>query len=439
MGAKLSWGTTAAVAILTGLTGAVAAACLAYWCMEWYRLRTHEGGELGYFILCAPLGFVCGCIIAVVVARNVPGFWAAQGLSFGVVLALMAAIGFVARMYGEVAPELEGDKLLLQVELKYPPGWEPDPEPIRRGRTHCDLVPIGPGHRVGKRIAGNLLWNEAKDVDGRWVVPCEVMLLSSREVRLVSVILGKSMVDFSLKIAPKPTESDKQWSEWIQEGFAWETVTAPPAGYAYRRRVQRIGEMRDREAAKASAFWEERGKMAAAIPADAPIEQWLPLFEDPDGTPASYRWGGAERVERKAVAARLLELGPLLRSSDRRVMRQAVFALGSLQETPESLVDPLLAAGRLVPVLIKEARAVPVTELNGDADRQKAETRALQYFGMWENSMNNAPAAARGQFQTVLEDIQHEAEASHSTADVAIIAYKARDDVEKLARPAGAR
>src|SRR5579864_2549871 len=81
------------------------------------------------------------------------------------------------------------------------------------------------------------------------------------------------------------------------------------------------------------------------------------------------------------VAARVLELAPLLASSDRTVMRQAVFALGSLQDTPEPLVEPLIVAGRLMIDLIKEARTLDHPDLG-------AERRALQYFGMWRNAMN---------------------------------------------------
>jgi hypothetical protein len=433
----MGWGATAAVALVTGIVTAAATVYLVYVCVEWYRLRTHDGGDLGYFLVFVPLGFLGGILVGAVVARVVPGYWTAQGISLGAVLALCAITGLVARAFGEVAPELDGDKLLLQVELKYPRSWQPDNESKRPEARSCRLLPVGPWRRTGKPVQGNLLWPNSKQVDGHWVVPCDVMLLSSREVRLVDVTLGKSWVDFNLRMPPQPSDKDKEWSEWIEEGFASEDGKVPVTGYAYRCRVQRIGDIRDREAQASTAFWEERDKAAAAIPPDAPVERWLPLFEDPDGSPAAYRWGGADRIERRAVGARVLELAPSLRSSDRTVMRQAVFALGALSQTPQPLLEPLLAAGQLIPVLIREARAVPVSADGRDSDHQKSETRALQYFSMWTNSINNAQPSAWARFSGILQEIAREAEATHSNGDVAIIAREAKEHLEKLNPAAG--
>lgn len=67
------------------------------------------------------------------------------------VIGLRVIIGLVARMYGEVAPELAGDRLMLQVELKCPRGWQPDDETRRPEGRSCRLQPIGPGSRMAHR------------------------------------------------------------------------------------------------------------------------------------------------------------------------------------------------------------------------------------------------------------------------------------------------
>src|SRR5579864_6350651 len=120
MATSMSWGSTIGVAFLTGIAGAASAGYLTYLCVIWYRLQTHDQGELGYYIIFVPLGLLAGFAIGVVLGRIILGFWAAQGWSLGVVLGLCAVFGLVARIYGEVAPELDGSRLLLQVELKCP-------------------------------------------------------------------------------------------------------------------------------------------------------------------------------------------------------------------------------------------------------------------------------------------------------------------------------
>lgn len=435
-GAGLSWSATAAVALITAVVSAAVAVYLVYLYIDWYRLHSHDGGELGYYMIFVPLGLLSGFAIGAIVARNSTGFGAGLGLSIGVLLGLGVVIGLAGRTLGEIAPRWDGDDLMLHVELKYPPSWQPDGESKRPESQSCRLQPIGPGRRISRPIGGNVIWKNARQVDGQWVVPCDVRLESSREVRLVSLTLGTSWAEFSLRMPANPSEKNREWSEWIQEGFSWETGKAPPAGYAYRYRVQKTLEIRDAETEAARAFWEQREQAAAAIPKDAPLAQWIPIFEDPDGTPASYRWGGSERMERKVVSARVLELGPLLESRDPTVVRQAVFALGSLWETPEALVDPLIVAGRLAPQLIRDARAVLVTAEDGDANQKKAETRARQYFDMWRNAMNNvknnAGPATMGRFRSVLEEIAREAETSHSKADVEMIEREAKDNLAKL-------
>lgn len=419
----MSWGTTIGVAFLTGIAGAASAGYLTYLCIVWYRLRTHDGGELAYYLVFVPLGLVAGFTIGALITRRASGFWAGQGVSLALVVGLCAVIGLFARMYGEVAPELDGDRLMLQVELKYPRGWQPDNEARRAEGRSCRLQPIGPGARMAPSMQGSVDWKKADQVEGQWIVPCEVLLFSSRQNRLVAVTLGKTWVEFNLRLPPNPPKENMEWSPWIKEGFSQETGQPPVTDYAYRCRVKRVSEIRDEAAAAQSAFWQEREKAAEAIPADAPVALWLPLFEDPDGSPADYRWGGADRMERKALASHVLELAPLLASNDRTVKRQAVFALGSLQETPQPLVEPLLAAGRLTIELIKEARGRAGTPDDPDLE---AERKALQYFGMWSTAMSHAGPAAAPKFRPILEEIEREAGTS-KTGDIEIIARKARE------------
>jgi hypothetical protein len=431
----MSWGATIAIGFLTGLVGAASAGYLVYLCIAWYRLRSHDGGDLGYFIIFIPLGLLSGFVLAIVIARKIASFWPALGVSLGVVAGICVVIGLVARMYGEVAPELNGDTLMLQVELKFPRGWQPDVETRRAEARSCQLQPIGPGFRAGPSIQGNVDWKRAAEIDGQWVVPCEVSLFSSRSDRLVSMNLGKTWIEFNLRLPANPGVENQKWSNWISEGFSYETGKPPVTDYAYRCRVKREGEIRDEAAAAANAFMESRDNTAAAITPTDPMTRWLPLFEDPNGAPAEYRWGGQDRMERKAVTARVLELAPLIASNDRTVMRQAVFTLGSLSTTPEPLIEPLLVAGHLNVELIREAQE---SARKLAAKDPATEERARQYFDMWIRSVNNAGPAALPRFRTVLEEIEREASAS-TNADFYGVAAKARELLATLSSPNTAR
>jgi hypothetical protein len=357
------------------------------------------------------VGFVAGAFIA----RTTSGFWPAQGLSLAAVLVVSLLIGFVGRMYGEVAPELDGDQLMLQVEVKFPRGWQPDTEAQKPEGRGCLLRPMGPGQRMGSPGIGGVDWQKAGEIDGQWVMPCSLRLFSSRPTRFVSLTLGKTSVQFELPLPVQPSNKDKEWSQWSSQGFSPDATD-----YAFRYRVKGVGEIRQADAKAQNNFSEEREKAAAAIPVDAPVAEWLPLFEDPGETPAVYRWGGAERKERKAVAAKVLELGPLLESNDPVVTRRAVFALGSLSETPEALVEPLLAAGRRGVELIKKA---------SDGTDREAGERASLFFSMWNLAARNAGPAQAARFRGVREQMEREARASKG--DLGSIVQQVREDLAK--------
>jgi hypothetical protein len=64
---------------------------------------------------------------------------------------------------------------------------------------------------------------------------------------------------------------------------------------------------------------------------------------------------------------------------------------------------PLLASSNLSITLINEAKAAP------DESRIDAERKALQYFGVWINAMRNAGPAAGAKFRPILDEIERAA------------------------------
>ena len=59
-------------------------------------------------------------------SRIVGGFLPSLGYAFGGLLGASIIVGLVARTFGEIAPKLNRDRLMLQVELRCPAGWQPD-------------------------------------------------------------------------------------------------------------------------------------------------------------------------------------------------------------------------------------------------------------------------------------------------------------------------
>jgi hypothetical protein len=405
---KMSWGITILIALLTAAAGAAATWYLATLCVEWYRISPREGGSAYFIIAIGFIGLVAGLISGVVIARLVhSGFWIALGYSLAFVVGLCLVAGFFARTNGEVAPTIDGDQLRLDVELKCPRGWQPGNKARSRNASNCWLETVGPRLKRGPSTNGTVEWRGAREEDGQWIVPCSVWLFSSRENRYVRMVLGdKTDVTFYLNLPERPGIKQKQWSAWSNEGFSYEVGKAPVTDYAYRCRNERLSEVVDEGRAAVNAGLAEHDKLAAELPADAPIAQWIALFRDLDGSPAYRRWGGSERRERTVVASRALELAPLLVSHDRTLQSEAVFALGSLFQTPAELVDPLVAAGRLTIDLIKEARAKAIPPEDPDLS---GETVAGNYFEVWNIAMKNAGPEARPKFRSVLEDIEREA------------------------------
>ena len=259
----MSWLTTIGVALVTGFTGGACAGVLTYFIVAWFGLRRHDGGDLGYYIVFIPVGILCGLVIGVVVSRLWPASGGRMALVVSLALLLVAAgsVAVGARMFGDTTPamtrEEEGDQLVLQVELKYPPGWAPDAAAVKRPETmKCQLLPLeGQDFNPGKPTPGTLSWRNAKMVEGRWVVPCDVILKGSPKVRLVSLTIGKTWVEFNTELGPIVT-ADADWSEWTTDGFSQPAL----AGCAYRRRIRTLADIRDGDAAAKRAVWERATK-----------------------------------------------------------------------------------------------------------------------------------------------------------------------------------
>ena len=223
--------------------GVVAAACV-----DWYSVSSREG-ESGYFVIgIAFLGLVAGFVIGLVVARGVaagtePGFRKALGRSLAVVAGLTVLGGGTARLLADVPPEIDGEALMLSVEVRWP---EDQVNPPHTGPGEGSLtlhsIPFY-SNTVRASDTGPLWTQDARKVDGRWIVAGAVSVFTSRGKRALMVSTNdddpKANEGFLVPLPARPGKRYLEWSEWLPRT---RPGVAPMNRLTYRFRVRRISQ-----------------------------------------------------------------------------------------------------------------------------------------------------------------------------------------------------
>ncbi|MBW8770983.1 MAG: hypothetical protein JF589_14600 [Gemmatimonadetes bacterium] len=235
----MSWIASILVALLAAAIGLVLGGFIASHAVSWYRISSFEGGA-GYFVVgMALLGFVAGFLIGLVATRVVaasahPGVWRAIGWSQLIVIGVAAIVAGIARFSADVAPKLNGEELLLQVELRWPatqttsPATDTTPRRLKLYASH--------DHVARARRDGALWMEDAHQVDGRWVVPGAVAVWTSRGDRVLMVEPAfDGMHAFLVPLPAWPKNAQLEWSEWMPR--AREGAPALPDGFRMRFRV----------------------------------------------------------------------------------------------------------------------------------------------------------------------------------------------------------
>ena len=247
--ASLSWPLSILNALITGIAGMVAAGFVANACVTWYHISSFEGAS-GYFVvLIALLGLVAGCVIGVITARLVaakanPGFLKALGRSLGVVAGLTLLGGGTARVLADVPPTIDGEELLLVVEVRWPQDQveRPTGGPDGASLTLHSLPWYSRTVRASDR--GPLWMQDAHLMDGRWVVPGAVSVFTERGRRMLEVSTNdddpQASEGFVVPLPARPGRRDMEWSEWLPR---LPVGTQPFNKLSYRFRVQRTSEI----------------------------------------------------------------------------------------------------------------------------------------------------------------------------------------------------
>lgn len=240
----MTWLASIVIAALTAVAGLAVAGLVAGAVVTWYRISSFEAGS-GYFIVAnALLGSIAGAVVGLVTSRLVArrarkGFLKALAASLGVVVAIGGAVAGTARLLADVAPELDGQRLLLAIELRWPPGAEPP-----SARDGVGVVTLGSATASGRvRVSrdGPLWLERATAPGGRWVAEGAVELFTSRGTHVLEARAGQRyLAGFVVPIGGRPDRRHLQWSEWLPERQPG--AAAGHAELSGRFRVVRVGD-----------------------------------------------------------------------------------------------------------------------------------------------------------------------------------------------------
>ena len=151
------------------------------------------------------------------------------------------------------------------------PDWKPSDLALA-GENGCTLTSLGGGARR-RPMHGTLDFEQAVQQDGRWIVPCQVSLHSTRSPLLVGMQLGrKDDLEFVSPLPAQPEPKHEHWSDWASTGFAQAVGPPPVSDYAYRVRVKRSSAASAERQAAQAAKRERRQRDFAALNESSPLK-----------------------------------------------------------------------------------------------------------------------------------------------------------------------
>lgn len=235
----MGWLGTVGIAVLTAAFGALLSGIVAGLAVDWYRISSFEGGS-GYFVIFIALGgLLGGLLIGVVSARVVaagaaPSFGKGLGYALLIVLGLAGSVAGVSRWLADVPPTRDGEQLMLLFELRWPAAQKASPATDSVARA-LELGALSGGSlRTSKQ--GPLWMEDARQEDGRWVVPGAVELFTNRGTRVIRLepeVAGAP--GWLLPMEGNLATRHFSWSEWMPRPRPG--IEALAGGFTYRFKV----------------------------------------------------------------------------------------------------------------------------------------------------------------------------------------------------------
>lgn len=345
MSSVSSWFASIAVGVVSAVFGALAVGFLGTLCVRWYRISSFEG-KSGYFVIMLGLaGALGGFVVGLVASRWVAStasvhFWKGLGLGVSLVCGLTLLVGAFAWLAADIAPEREGRPLEMAVEVRLPPG-APPPR-AAEGFAPSFSILVGANRSGG---SGPLRIAEARQDDGRWIVPGQAVLLTSSAGKTVWVSLEKKLeLSFPIALRRHPSAADEAWTAWQDVGSiyrdgAWITPQGGPA-FSLRYRVRPW----EPSPVRADSESEETARVQAAfdaIDSSAPVSVWLPYTRP--GTPPQLAGTAVARITARPTF--VAELAALAKDDSHEVAADALRLVRELPEPSATLAPGVAEAG----------------------------------------------------------------------------------------------
>jgi hypothetical protein len=142
----------------------------------------------------------------------------------------------LARALADVPPKIDGDTLLLAVEVRWPATQVSAPATVGSDEAFVNLHSVPHFSRTVRATERGPLWMEdARQVDGRWVVPGAVEVFTSRGTRMLTVHTGeKDVQGFEVPLPAFPSAKNLEWSDWLPKYRAGASIAANALSFRFR-------------------------------------------------------------------------------------------------------------------------------------------------------------------------------------------------------------
>ena len=331
----MSWIASVFIAVLTGTLALFVAGFIGTISVRWHHVSTFEGGA-GYAAMAiAVMGGMAGVLLGFIISRfvggpSVLGFFKGLGCSWSAVLIMGAVSTVISFLLADISPKIDGKYLDLEVEIKLPAG---DTNFVAGVTTNASLTlgsTVNHVQRASRKREVDL--KEARQENGRWILPGTVHIFTMRGKRSISLDFdGKYVAGFLIPLPARPGKQFEEWSEW---GPRPKQGTWPETNASYRFRVRPITPSPpppDPEVLEAEQF--------AALKPEASLEKWLPFM-------TSHAPEDRVKTIVNQVEGRQTELAWLIRTSNSSMRELALSAVPKLTKISPEVKDAVLAEGR---------------------------------------------------------------------------------------------